>query len=195
MRGAARGRAGSAEVGDERWGRRHGQEAEEQERGQVKVATPTYSSPSLRRLPRAADSSGERRCGVAESGPAGASRPRRRRRAGGARRARPGGPWPGGGGVAEGPVVPLARGNGSSCVCGPSRWRRPDKRVAGGGWVSRGRRCGGGGWRSLRPAVAGEVWPSALERLRCCHRRCAASETRFPQPGPGSREGCRGTGQ
>lgn len=46
MRGAARGRPGSAEAGDERWGRRHGQEAEEQERGQVgAAATTTPPSP------------------------------------------------------------------------------------------------------------------------------------------------------
>lgn len=68
MRGAARGRAGSAEVGDERRGRRHGQKAEEQERGQVRAAAIPSPYPRL----RAVDSSGERRCRGAESGPAGA---------------------------------------------------------------------------------------------------------------------------
>lgn len=157
MHGAARGRPGIAEVRDERWGRRHGQEAEEQERGQVGRQ---QSSLSLRPSTWAAGGGrGERRCRGAESGPARDSRPRRRRWAGGARQALPGGRWPGGV-AAEGPAVPFSGGSGAGCACGPGRRRRLEGTATVG--VPRAAVGVGGGWRNL-----------VREPLRCCRRLCA----------------------
>lgn len=167
MHGAARGRPGIAEVRVERWGRRHGQEAEEQERGQVGRQ---QSSLSLHPSTRAAGGGGERRCCGAESGPARDSRPRRRRWAGGARQALPGGRWPGGV-AAGGPAVPLSRGSGAGCACGPRRRRRFEGTATVGvprAAVRRRRLAAvrvGGGWRNLVREPAALLPPSLRSLL------------------------------